>query len=81
MFFVSKGSLLDFYFTYFTAAGVKCRVAAVKRLPVLHHSADHIFISFGITEAILVALKTKYLLPVPKGGCSFANYIATHEEA
>ena len=25
---------------YFTAAGVKCRVVAVKRLPVLHHSTD-----------------------------------------
>ena len=32
---------------YFNAADVKCRVAAVKRLPVLHHSADYILISFG----------------------------------
>ena len=24
------------------AAGMKCRVAAIKRLPVLHHSADYI---------------------------------------
>ena len=28
---------------YFTAAGVKCRVAAVKRLQVHHHSADYIY--------------------------------------
>ena len=48
---------------YFTAAGVKCRVAAVKRLPVLDHSAEYVFIFFffgggggggGIIEHILV---------------------------
>ena len=27
-----------------------CHVAAVKRLPVFHHSADYISISFGIFE-------------------------------
>ena len=27
---------------YFTAAGVKCRVAALKRLPILHHRADYL---------------------------------------
>ena len=42
---------------YFTAAGVKCCVAAVKRLPVLHHSADYIFVSIWIIETILVTLK------------------------
>ena len=42
---------------YFTAAGVKCCLAFVTCLPVLHHSADYIFISFWITEPILVALK------------------------
>ena len=31
----------------FTAAGVKCCVAALKGLPVLHHSADYIVWSFG----------------------------------
>ena len=38
-------------------AGAKCRVAAVKRLPVLHYSADYTFIYFGIIEPILVTLK------------------------
>ena len=37
---------------YFTAADVKCHVAAVKRLSVLHRSADYIFIFFRITEPI-----------------------------
>ena len=37
---------------------VKCRVAAVKRLIVLNHSAHHIsFISFGIIESIMAILK------------------------
>ena len=60
---------------YFTAAGVKCRVAAVKRLPVLHRSADYIFISFGIIELILVTLKIDYIVPL-----SLANYIVAFEE-
>ena len=49
---------------YFTAAGVSCRVAAVNRLPVLHHSADYTFISFGTTEPCLVTLiiETEYPL-------------------
>ena len=47
---------------YFTAAGVKCRAAAVKHLPVLHHSADYIFISFGIIDPVLVSLKVEYRL-------------------
>ena len=37
-------------------AGVRCRVTAVKRLPVLH-SADYTFISFGIIEPVRVSLK------------------------
>ena len=45
---------------YFIAASVKCYVAAVKRLPLLHHSADYIFISFGNTESILLTLKIEY---------------------
>ena len=28
----------------FTAAGIKCCVVAVKHLPILHHSADYIFL-------------------------------------
>ena len=47
VFFGSKGNLLFFFLLfYFTAAGVKYRVAAVKRLPIHHHSADHIIIFF-----------------------------------
>ena len=38
---------------HFTAAGCKCRVAAVKRLPVLHNSAVYFFTSFGIIKPIL----------------------------
>ena len=45
---------------YFTATGAKYRVAAVKCLPVLHHSAD--FISVGMIELILVTLKIEYRL-------------------
>ena len=49
---------------YFTAAGVKRSVAAVKYLPVLHHCADYILNSFGIMESILilVTLKIQYRL-------------------
>ena len=31
---------------------VLCRMAAVKRLPVHHHSVNYIFLSFGIIEFI-----------------------------
>ena len=41
---------------------VQCRVAAVKRLPILHYSADYIFISFGNIKPILITLKIEYLL-------------------
>ena len=44
------------------AAGVKCRVTAVKRLPALRHGADYIFISFGIIYPNLVTLKAEYRL-------------------
>ena len=56
--FVSKGIILLLF--YYTAAGVKCHVAAVKRLRVLHHSADYIFIFFGITGPIVVSLKMEF---------------------
>ena len=40
----SKG---NFRFLFdFTAVGFKCRVAAVKCLPILYHSADYMLISF-----------------------------------
>ena len=38
---VTKGNLLNFLF-YFTAASVKCHMAAVISLLLLHHSADYI---------------------------------------
>jgi hypothetical protein len=38
-------------FLYFTTAGVKCRVAAVKSCPVLHFSVVIFFWSFGIIDA------------------------------
>ena len=41
--------------SYFTAPGVKCHMAAVKRLSVLQHSAGYIFISFEINKPILVS--------------------------
>ena len=34
-----------------------CRVAAVKRLPVHHHSADYIFWSFRVIGLILSHIK------------------------
>ena len=52
MFVVFSRQAFRFLF-YFTADGVKCGVAAVKRLLLL-------FIFFGITESILVILKIKY---------------------
>ena len=50
------------FLVYIAAAGVKCRVAAVKHLPVLNHSADYISTSFGITEPSLVTLKIEHHL-------------------
>ena len=37
-------------------------MAAVKRLPALHYSADYVYISFGIIEPIMITLKIEYLL-------------------
>ena len=33
---------------YFSAAGVECLVVAVNCVPILHHSSDYIFVSFGL---------------------------------
>ena len=61
---------------------MKCRVAAVKRLPVLHHSAAYIFTTFGKTELT----HTSYfengisLIPVLGGVHSLANDTALYEE-
>ena len=36
------------------------RIEIAKRLPVLHRSADYIFISFGIIGPIVVSLKMEF---------------------
>jgi hypothetical protein len=41
-------------FLYFTTAGIKCCVAAVKRCPVLHFSVIIFFWSFGIIDASII---------------------------
>ena len=58
-----------------------CRVAAVKRLPVYHHSADFIFWSFGTIEFILSHLKIRVpLKPVQGGVADVAHFITGHEQ-
>ena len=47
-----------------------CRVAAVKRLPVHHDSADYIFWSFGIIEFNFRNLKIDFRLSRGVGGGS-----------
>ena len=37
----------------FLAAGVKCICGGPKSLPVLHHSANYISVSFGINKLII----------------------------
>ena len=70
---------------------VKCRVAAVKRLFVLNHSAHHIsFTAFGIIESIMAILKieNRTFLKLVLGWSgmgvgevySLANYTAVYEE-
>ena len=56
MYLIPLSSSFRFLF-YFTAACItfKRRVVAVKRLLVLHHSADYVFVSSWITEPILGA--------------------------
>ena len=41
----------------FTTAGVKCRVATVKCLSVLHHSVDYICSFFGTSGPVSVVGK------------------------
>ena len=65
---------------YFTADGVKCRVAAIKRLPVLHHSADYIFYFLWDHWAHSGYFENRILLkPLLGGICSTTNYIAAYE--
>ena len=59
--FFRVGNILDFI----SLQLAMCRVAAVKRLPILHHSADYLFFitfPFGVIALILVAMKIEYHL-------------------
>ena len=63
------------------AASVKCRVAALKRLPVLHHRADHIYWSFGIIELMPVCFEyTVVLKPALEGVRDVALFSIRHEQ-
>ena len=67
---------------YFTEAHVKCCVAAVECLPLLHNSADYTFISFGIIGPLVVSFKNEVLLMYTlEGISSVANFISTYEES
>ena len=64
-----------------TAAGVECRVAALKSLPVLHHNADYIFWSFGIIEIMLVCFEYTILFKPALGGVrDVALFSISHEK-
>ena len=57
-----------------------CRVAAVKRLPVHHHSADYISWSFRITGFILSYYENRVLFkPMVGDVASVVNLIAGHD--
>ena len=55
-----------------------CRVAAVKRLPVYHHSADYIFWSFGIIGLILSRFEDRVPLKPVLG--DWAGVAQLHEQ-
>ena len=58
-----------------------CRVAAVKRLSVQHHSADYIFLSFGIIWLILSQFENRVRLkPVLGAWALLHHHITTHEQ-
>ena len=46
----------------FTAASVKCRMAAVSKFPVTYHSEVYTYIFSGITEPVLEARKIHFRL-------------------
>ena len=54
-----------FRHVYFTAAGVKCRVEAVKRIPVLHRSADYIYTGSGCHILTIRLSTTIILITIP----------------
>ena len=51
----------------------------VNGIDLVYHSADYIFIFFGITEPILVSLKFEFCSTL-KGVNSVANFITAYEE-
>ena len=57
VFYVSIGNLFYFYFTTLQLVLVPC--GGCKTSPLIHHSVDYIFITFGITGPIVVSLKKK----------------------
>ena len=60
---------------------VLCRVAAEKRLPVHHHSADYIFSGpLWSFSSFLVIVNRVPLKPVLGGVASVAHTIAGHEQ-
>ena len=56
-----------------------CRVAAVKCLPVHHHSADYIFWTFGIIESIVFENSVPFKA-VLGGVAGIAHFITCHEQ-
>ena len=64
-----------------TAASVKCRVAALNSILVLHQSADYIFWSLMINELMLVCSEYKILLMPALGGVTdVAVFSISHEQ-
>ena len=58
-----------------------CRVAAVKRLPLYHHSADFIFWSFETIEFIFSYFETRVpYKPVLGGVAGVAQCLSGHEQ-
>ena len=79
-FLASKGSLFQ-NLLIITTAGVKCCVVDLKSLPLLHHSADYIFWSFGIIELMLVCFEYTILLKQALGGMKdVALFSISHEQ-
>ena len=58
-------------------------MAAVKRLPVHNHSADHIVWSFGIIEFIQSHFENRVIpkLVLVGGMVAFTHFITGHEQA
>ena len=79
MFFVSKGNLLEFYFTSLQLELVPC--SGRRTSPVLRHSAGYIFISFGIIAYGCIFGNGVLLMFTLKGGSSVENIITAYEES